>query len=33
MTEMLDGGLEFIVSEKVDGVSGGVKSFIEVRFE
>lgn len=33
MAEVLDDGLELIVSEKIDGVSSGVKSFLEVWLE
>ena len=33
MSEVLDGGLEFVVSVQVDWVSGGVESLLEVWLE
>lgn len=33
MTEVLDDGLELVISEEIDGISGWVKSFLKVRFE
>jgi hypothetical protein len=33
MSEVLDGGFHFIVSEKIDGISGGIKFFLQHGFE
>ena len=33
MAEVLDGGLELVISEEIDWVSGGVKSLLEVWLE
>jgi hypothetical protein len=33
MSEVLDGGLHLVISEKIDGISGGVQFFLEHGFE
>lgn len=33
VAEVLDDGLELVVSEQIDGISGGVESLLEVGFE